>query len=138
MLKIYLKVNKKNQTDSVSIDPENIYIARAEISKIEVSELVEKYMVALVMATRKPERYADAQLAKWIAVGSSPRASLALDKCARAHAWLAGRDHVLPDDVRAIASMVFTHRLILSYDALADGISQKDVVTELLDHVEIG
>ncbi|WP_440876513.1 AAA family ATPase [Thalassotalea sp. PLHSN55] len=129
---------QKETQQPVTIDPENIYTARAEVSKIEVSELVEKYMVALVMATRKPERYPNANLSKWIAVGSSPRASLALDKCARAHAWLAGRDHVLPDDVRAIADMVFTHRLILSYDALADGVSQRDVVTELLDHVEVG
>ena len=127
-----------NEQDNGSIDPEHIYTARRELAQVEVSDLVEKYMVGLVMATRHPQRYPQAQLSTWIAVGSSPRASIALDKCARAHAWLAGRDHVLPDDVRAVAEMVFVHRLVLSYDALADGVSQQMVVNELLDHVAIG
>ncbi len=127
-----------NEQNSASIDPEHIYTARRELAQVEVSDLVEKYMVGLVMATRHPQRYPQAQLSQWIAVGSSPRASIALDKCARAHAWLAGRDHILPDDVRAVAEMVFAHRLVLSYDALADGVSQQMVVNELLDHVAIG
>ncbi|MGF1751085.1 AAA family ATPase [Vibrio cionasavignyae] len=120
------------------IDPQLILQARGELPKIAVSDLVEKYIVALVMATRKPQRYPDSKLSEWIAVGASPRASIALDKCARANAWLEGRDYVLPDDVRAMASMVLGHRFSLSYDALADGVSHQTVVDTLLDSVEIG
>ncbi|MFA0086783.1 AAA family ATPase [Vibrio sp. E150_011] len=123
---------------ALTIDPAVILQARRELPSIVVSELVERYIVALVMATRKPERYADTKLADWIAVGASPRASIALDKCARANAWLEGRDYVLPDDVRAMASMVLGHRFSLSYDALADGITHQTVVDTLLDSVEIG
>ncbi|PSW13174.1 AAA family ATPase [Photobacterium rosenbergii] len=120
------------------IETELVLDARRQLPNVTVSDLVERYIVALVMATRKPERYPDSSLSTWIEVGSSPRASIALDKCARAYAWLQGRDHVLPDDVRAMAPMVLGHRFTLSYDALADGISHLRIVEELLDHVEIG
>ncbi|KHT62767.1 ATPase AAA [Photobacterium gaetbulicola] len=125
-------------TDSVHIETDVVLEARRQLPHIAVSDLVERYIVALVMATRKPERYPDSNLVKWIEVGSSPRASIALDKCARAYAWLQGRDHVLPDDVRAMAPMVLGHRFTLTYDALADGINHLRIVEELLDHVEIG
>ncbi|MBY5946884.1 AAA family ATPase [Photobacterium rosenbergii] len=120
------------------IETDLVLEARRQLPNVAVSDLVERYIVALVMATRKPERYPDSSLSAWIEVGSSPRASIALDKCARAYAWLQGRDHVLPDDVRAMAPMVLGHRFTLSYDALADGISHLRIVEELLDHVEIG
>lgn len=120
------------------ISPELILEARQQLPHIAVSELVEDYIVALVMATRKPQRYPDTQLDKWIEVGSSPRASIALDKCARAYAWLQGRDQVLPDDVRAMVPAVMGHRFSLSYDALADGVDHQRVIEELLDYVEIG
>ncbi|MCF7483705.1 MoxR family ATPase [Vibrio sp. J1-1] len=120
------------------IEPDLVLEARRQLPDIAVSELVEDYIVALVMATRKPERYADSQLSKWIEIGSSPRASIALDKCARAYAWLQGRDHVTPDDVRAMVPSVLGHRFSLTYDALADGVDHQRVVEELLDYVEIG
>ncbi|HIF9408423.1 TPA: AAA family ATPase [Photobacterium damselae] len=112
--------------------------AREEISTITVSSLIEDYIVALVMATRFPCRYEDTDLARWIDVGASPRASIALDKCARAYAWLQGRMHVIPDDVRAMAPFVLGHRITLNYDALSEGISAQDIVYLLLDHVAIG
>jgi MoxR-like ATPase len=90
------------------------------------------------MATREPEQYPESKLSNWLAIGASPRASIALDKCSRALAWLEGRDHVIVDDVRAVAPMVMGHRLSLSYEALADGVSQQDLVMELLDVVNIG
>ncbi|GAM70735.1 moxR-like ATPase in aerotolerance operon [Vibrio ishigakensis] len=90
------------------------------------------------MATRRPERYPESNLSRWIAVGASPRATIALDKCARAYAWLKGRSYVETDDVRAVAHSVLSHRHSLSYDALADGIDAIKVVDELLDHVLIG
>ncbi|MEI8596136.1 AAA family ATPase [Photobacterium sp. Hal280] len=120
------------------IDPQLVLDARNQLTEIHVSEVVERYIVNLVMATRHPDRYSDTQLSEWIDVGSSPRASIALDKCARACAWLAGRDHVEPDDVRMMAKPVLGHRLNLSYSAAADGVTKNDVIQVLLDHVLIG
>ncbi len=131
--------NKANDTIKMfNLEPELVIEARQQLPKIIVSELVENYIVALVMATRKPQRYPESSLSAWIEVGASPRASIALDKCARAYAWLQARDHVTPDDVRAMVPFVLGHRFSLSYDALADGIDHHGVVNELLDHVEIG
>ncbi len=113
-----------------------VFAARDEIHRVAVSEAIEKYMVDLVFATRYPERY-DAQLANWIHVGVSPRGGIALDKCARVVAWLDGRDHVLPGDVQSVVHGVFRHRLNLSYDANADGMSANDVVDEILKQVAV-
>lgn len=123
---------------TIQLDPSIVMQARSELSQIEVSEISERYIVALVMATRKPERYSESNLSRWIEIGSSPRASISLDKCARAYAWLQGRDYVEPDDIRAMAHSVLGHRITLSYDALADGVTQEQVINELLDHVVIG
>lgn len=128
--------HKKPDSDE-AIDIALVAEARRQLSQVAVSDLVENYIVALVMATRDPQRYPDSNLAKWIEVGSSPRASIALDKCARAYAWLQGRDYVTIDDVRAVTPAVMGHRFSLTYDALADGIDHPQVVVELLDNVEI-
>lgn len=125
-------------TTSATFDPAVIFAARTAIAQIEVSDLAEDYIVNLTMATRNAHQLPDSKLAKWIQIGSSPRASIALDKCARAEAWLAGRDHVLPDDIRAVAPMVLGHRCMLTYAALADGVTPLDVVDELLNTVNIG
>jgi MoxR-like ATPase len=93
-------------------------------------------MVDLIFATRYPQRY-DEQLASWIHVGASPRGGIGLDKCARVNAWLDGRAQVLPDDVRAICHSVLRHRLKLSYDASADGVSANDVIDEILSQVAV-
>jgi len=114
-----------------------VFDARDEIHAVTVSETIEKYMVDLVFATRYPERY-DEKLAQWIHVGVSPRGGIALDKCSRANAWLDGRSQVLPDDVRAICHGVLRHRLKLSYDASADGVSANDVIDEILKLVAVG
>jgi MoxR-like ATPase len=118
------------------IDPQTVLDARREISAVAVGEAVERYMVDLVYATRFPERYGE-PLAGWIQVGGSPRASIALDKCARVMAWLNGRDHVLPEDVTAIAHDVLRHRLKLSYEASADGVSASGVIDRLIDVVAV-
>ena len=110
--------------------------ARKEINQVQVSEAIEKYMVDLVFASRYPERY-DEKLASWIRIGASPRGAIGLDKCARVHAWLNGRDHVLPDDVRAVVHGVFRHRIALSYEANADGVSSNDVIDEILKQVAV-
>lgn len=113
-----------------------VFSARDEIHSIHVSENVENYMVSLVMATRKPERY-EGNLRKWIEVGSSPRASIALDKSSRAHAWMQGKTFVDPDDVRSVVHAVLRHRLILSYEAVAGGISPDQVVDEIVRQVAV-
>ncbi|KAB2824811.1 AAA family ATPase [Aliivibrio finisterrensis] len=132
------KEDKSESAVNIQLDPSVVMQARSKLSQIEVSEISERYIVALVMATRKPERYNESNLSRWIEIGSSPRASISLDKCARAYAWLQGRDYVEPDDIRAMAHSVLGHRVTLSYDALADGVTQEQVINELLDHVVIG
>ena len=119
-----------------TIDAEVIAEARRQIQSITVAEVVERYMVALVMATRKPERYSD-ELQRWISIGSSPRASIALDRCARAHAWLRGREQVTPEDVRAIAMDVLSHRIHVSFDAQAEGVDARQVVETLIQQVAV-
>ncbi len=113
-----------------------VFAARDEIYAIHVAEAVEKYIVDLVFATRYPERYGE-PLSKWIEVGASPRGSLALDRCARAHAWLDGRDHTTPDDVRSVVHDCLRHRMILSYEANAAGVSADRVLDELVKTVAV-
>ena len=114
-----------------------VFAAREAVAATTVSPNIDKYIVALIMATRDPARYPDSRLKDWIREGSSPRASIALDKCARAAAWLAGRDYVTPDDVRGVVHPVLRHRLILSYDALADSVSADAVIDEILKQVAV-
>jgi MoxR-like ATPase len=113
-----------------------IFDARAEVHQVFVSDAVEKYLVAVIAATRRPGDYSP-DLKAWIQIGASPRGTLASDRCSRAHAWLQGRDHVTPDDVRAIAPDCLRHRLILTYEAAADGIAPDRVVAEILKKVAV-
>ncbi|MCL1058916.1 MoxR family ATPase [Shewanella gelidimarina] len=133
---IRLTRSQEARTDSPLIKIDNaealITQARSLVHDVFMSESIEKYIVALVMGTRKPERYPESALQKYIKIGASPRASIALDKASRAHAVLEGRDYVDPDDVRAVVLAVLSHRVMLSYAALADGKSAQDVVKELV------
>ncbi len=113
------------------ISQQQIFAARQEVLNIHMAETIEKYLVRLVMATRKPEQY-DAKLAQWLELGVSPRATIALDRCARARAWLQGRDYVSPEDVQAMAFPVLRHRLLLTYQAQAEGVHPNQVITHLL------
>ena len=90
----------------------------------------------LVWATRAPERYSE-DVARWIQVGASPRGGIGLDKTSRSYAWLHGRDHVTPDDVRAVAHDVLRHRLMLTYEANAEGVTANQVIDELLKQVAV-
>ena len=118
-----------------SLEQDVVFGARKGVAATSVAENVDKFIVALVMATRDPGRYENSSLKDWIRVGASPRASIALDKCARANAWLDGRDYVDPEDVRAVAPSVLRHRMILSYDALADAMDTDHVIDEILKQV---
>ena len=113
-----------------------VFEARTEIDQIHISEAIDKYIVDLVFATRYPERYSE-ELRKWIQVGASPRGGLALDKSSRAYAWLGGRDHVTPDDVRAVIHDCLRHRLMLSFEANAEGISANRVIDEVVKLVAV-
>ena len=118
------------------ISQDAVFRARAQIHAVHVSENIERYIVDLVNATRYPERYSE-EVAKWITVGASPRGGIGLDKCSRVHAWLNERDHVTPDDVRAVVHDVFRHRLALSYEANAGGVSANQVIDELVKLVAV-
>ena len=119
------------------VSQEAIFAARQEILGLYMADAVEEYLVQLVMATRTPAKY-DSELAEWISYGASPRGSIALDRCARAHAWLAGRDFVSPEDIQAVLFDVLRHRLILSFEAEAAGIDQDRVIQRILDRVAVG
>lgn len=118
------------------ISQADIFAARQAILKLHMAESLEHYIVQLVMATRNAKAYSE-QLSKWIAYGASPRASIALERCARAKAWLDGRDFVTPDDIQAVFFNVLRHRLILTYDAEAQGLSTDDVLKEILKLVPV-
>ncbi|MGI9401994.1 MAG: AAA family ATPase [Rhizobiaceae bacterium] len=123
------KTKKSKPPKPISQDA--VFSARSEIGQIHVSEAMERYMADLVYATRTPEALSD-DLRRWIEIGASPRASLALDKCGRTHAWLSGRDYVDPQDVRTIVHDVFRHRISLSFEAQGDGKSADDVTDEIV------
>ncbi len=110
--------------------------ARIEVAEVHVAEPLERYLVDLAWATRAPAGLGG-ELARWIETGASPRASLALDRCGRAHAWLHGRDYVAPEDIRAVAHDVLRHRLVLSYQAQGEGIGPDTIVDELLARVAL-
>ncbi|WP_172379062.1 AAA family ATPase [Vibrio sp. Vb339] len=133
-----VRSEEKPSTDKPApIDPQCIFDARDQLRDIHCSDAVLKYIVAIVVATRQPELYPESPLSQWIGVGSSPRATIALDKCSRAMAWLNGKDFVDPDDVRKVVYGVLRHRLILSYDALAEGVSSDRVIDEILSQVAV-
>lgn len=109
----------------------DVFAARAAVLDLHVAPALERYLVELVLASRDAARY-DASLARRIAWGASPRGSIALERCARARAWLAGRDFVTPDDVRAVAPDVLRHRVLPSYEATAEGWDGERLVAELV------
>ena len=127
--------SERMQGTAVMAEPltqETIFAARKELLTLHMDEAVEEYLVALIIATRQPELYDD-ELASWLAIGASPRATIALDKSARARAWLDGRDFVTPDDAAALLHNVLRHRIILSYEAEAEGISRDQVIDRILE-----
>jgi MoxR-like ATPase len=111
--------------------------ARKEVLAVQISDTVEKYIVAIVAATRRPRDYKDSKLADWIRVGASPRGTLGLDRAGRAKAWLAGRNTVTPADIQSVAHACLRHRLILSYDAEAAGTTKDAVLDEILKLVAV-
>ena len=129
----------KTQAAPQPVSEQTLLDARREIAQLHMADAVEEYLVQLILATRNPEKYAtenqSSELASWLDYGASPRATIALDSCARAHAWLQGRDYVSPDDIRAVTHDVLRHRLILSFETEARGISADQVIDRLIEIV---
>ncbi len=119
------------------LSQQEIFTARQQVLDIHMAPALEKYLVDLIIATRQPEKYDD-KLKAWLAFGASPRATIALDRCARARAWLHNRDFVSPDDIQAVFHNVLRHRILLSYQAEAEGITANQVLDHLLTLVAVG
>ena len=115
---------------------DTLFQARDEVLNLYLAPNLEEYILQLIQATRQPQLYG-ADMASWVMYGASPRATIALDRCARAHAWLAGRDFVTPEDIQALVFDVLRHRLILSYEAEAEGITKDRLIQELVSRVAV-
>ena len=140
-----LKIMRLNRAEQKSakksekkekLSPQVVFDARKEIEGITITENMEKYIVDIVSASRYPEKYSE-QLANWIEYGASPRGTIAIDRSARTHAWMNGNEFVTPDDVRAVVHDCLRHRLILSYEANAEGVTADKVIDELLKLVAV-
>jgi MoxR-like ATPase len=125
-----------SSTQIAAITQQSIFDARDEVLDVYMAENLEQYLLQLVLATRQPEAYGD-DLAGWLQYGGSPRATITLDRCARAHAWLQDRDYVAPEDIQSVAYDVLRHRLILNYEAEAEGITADKVISELITRIAV-
>jgi MoxR-like ATPase len=119
-----------------AVSQQTLFAARNEVLDVYMAEALEDYLLQIILATRNPEAYGR-DLAGWLQYGASPRASIALDRCARAKAWLQERDFVGPEDIQDIAFDVLRHRLILSYEAEAEGINADHVIRELIARIAV-
>ncbi|MEL0068606.1 MAG: MoxR family ATPase [Gammaproteobacteria bacterium] len=141
-LKILQLTRKEAHLNAEAVAPESeltqtdLFAARDAVLDIHMTEALERYLVEFIMASRNPQKY-DPELDRWIEYGASPRASMALDRCARAHAWLAGKDYVSPDDIQAVAHSVLRHRILLSYEAEADGVNTDQVIDKLIELIAV-
>jgi MoxR-like ATPase len=116
---------------------EDIYDIRDQINKVKISESLERYIIELVFATRRPLEYKLNEQAQYIQFGASPRASINLNLAAKAAAYFEGRDYVLPEDIKEVAMDVMNHRIILNYEAEADNVKTTDIIKTLLVKVPI-
>ena len=119
-----------------TISQSDLFAAREEVLDIHMADNLEEYLLQLTLATRNPGVYGD-DLANWLEYGASPRASIALDRCARAHAWLADRDYVTPEDIQTMAHDVMRHRIILSFEAEAEGITTDHFINQLISRIAV-
>ncbi|MBA6230902.1 MULTISPECIES: AAA family ATPase [unclassified Colwellia] len=131
-----LQHKKESKKPVKEISQSDIFAARDQVMEIHMAPAIENYIVDLIMATRTPEKYDD-QLKNWLAYGASPRATIALDRCSRARAWLHNRDFVSPEDVQAVFHNVLRHRILLTYQAEAEGISSNQLLDHLLSLVAV-
>jgi len=121
---------------SAILTPAAITQARRTVLDLHMADPLKEYIVQLILATRTPQSCGE-KMGRWIEYGASPRATIALDRCARAHAWLQGKEYVTPENIQAIIHDVLRHRLILTFEAEAEGISSKETIDELLHHIPV-
>jgi MoxR-like ATPase len=122
--------------DTPKIAQADLFAVRNEVLDVHLAEPLEQYLLQLVLASRNPGAYGQ-DIQHWLEYGASPRASIALDRCARALAWLDGRDYVTPDDIQLMAFDVMRHRIILSFEAEAEGITSDRFINELINRVAV-
>ena len=127
---------EEDKSEQQKLNVEEVLAAGKEALKVHTSDEVVNYLVELIMATRNVAKY-DKKLEGFVRFGASPRATIALDKCAKINAWLEGRDFVTPDDITAVVYDVLRHRIILSFEAMAEGVSADDVIRLLLKAVPL-
>lgn len=130
-----MNFDQKLQT---TLTKEDIFKIREQINEVKISDSLEKYIIEIVFATRNAAAYQLNEIAQYIQFGASPRASINLNLAAKATAYFDGRDYVLPEDIKDVALDVLNHRIILNYEAEADGISTRDIVKSVLNKVPIG
>jgi MoxR-like ATPase len=130
-----------NMQFSLEVNPlltkEDIFAIRDGVNKVKISESLEKYIIELVTATRKPKEYKLDHEAQYIQFGASPRASINMNLSAKAVAYMDGRDYVLPEDIKEVALDVMNHRILLNYEAEADNVKTSDIIKVLLTKVPI-
>ena len=131
-----LEARREGARADVLITQEQVFGAQKEVLELHMAPAVEEYLVQLLLASRDPSPYGD-DLARWVNFGASPRGTIATDRCARAHAWLRNRDYVSPEDVQAVAFDTLRHRILMSFEAEAEGITADDFVRELLQRVPV-
>lgn len=124
----------QTQKNRVKITQAQVFAARREVMKLHLADAVEEYIVELVETTRNPGNYGQ-ELANWVRWGASPRGAIAIERAARANAWLAGRNFVTPEDVQKVAPDALRHRVLLNYEATADGITSQQCIEEILSRV---
>ncbi|MES2406748.1 MAG: MoxR family ATPase [Pseudomonadota bacterium] len=127
---------RKTAPAVVKLSQESLLAARQEVLEVYMADNLERYLVEIILATRNPSSY-NPDLGSWVQWGASPRATIALDRCARAHAWLAGRNYVGPEDIQALAFDVLRHRVLLSYEAEADGHTPDHFIEKLIDLIPV-
>ncbi len=128
--------NFQQKTEFQAISQQTVLTARDEVLDIYMADTLEEYLLQIILATRNPAAYGE-DLAGWLQYGASPRASIALDRCARAKAWLQQRDFVGPEDIQDMAFDVLRHRLILSYEAEAEGITTDHFIKQLISRIAV-
>ncbi|NKB46586.1 MAG: AAA domain-containing protein [Legionellales bacterium] len=125
-----------DKSSIIQVDQQTIFDVRQQVLDVHISQELQEYLIQLIIATRNVQSYGQA-LAKWLRYGASPRATIALDRCAKAHAWLAGQDYVAPDNIHAVAYDVLRHRLLLTFEAEAEGVTTDQVIDEILQQVAV-
>ena len=126
----------ENDLRAAILSPTTITQARRAVLDLHMAEPLKEYIVQLILATRDPQACGE-KMGRWIEYGASPRATIALDRCARAHAWLQGQEYVTPENIQAIIHDILRHRLILTFEAEAEGINSEQAIDELLRHIPV-